>query len=150
VEFVPFSLLSQVVARPKTLFDLTSRTFEQFVAELVSRLGIDDVLLTPERADGGRDVIGTKRVLGIPLIFAFECKRYAPGNPVSVETARALLGTITHGDYRADRGVLVTTSRFTDPARKFIVTSPLLESRDFNGIVEWLKELANLQQGKAN
>jgi hypothetical protein len=150
VGFVPFSLLSKVVARPGTLFDLTPRTFEQFVAELVSRLGIDDVLLTPERADGGRDVLGTKRILGIPLLFAFECKRYAPDNPVSVETARALLGTITHGDYRADRGVLVTTSRFTGPARQFIVTSPLLESRDFEGIVDWLGEFAKLQQGRVD
>lgn len=150
VGFVPFSLLSAVVARPKTLFDLTPRTFEQFVAELVSHLGIDDVLLTPERADGGRDVIGTKKILGIPLIFAFECKRYAPDNPVSVETARALLGTITHGDYRADRGVLVTTSRFTGPARQFIITSPVLESRDFDGIVDWLGEFAKLQQGKVD
>jgi hypothetical protein len=150
VGFVPFSLLSKVVARPKTLFELTSRTFEEFVAELVSRLGIEDVLLTPERADGGRDVIGTTRILGIPLILAFECKRYAPNNPVSVETARALLGTITHGDYRADRGVLVTTSRFTGPARQFIVTSPVLEGRDFNGIVDWLGEFAKLQRGRAD
>jgi len=148
VRFVPFSLLSRVISRPKTLFDLTPRTFEQFVAELVSRLGIDDVLLTPERADGGRDVIGTKRVLGIPLILAFECKRYAPDNPVPVETARALLGTITHGESRADRGILVTTSRFTRPARQFIVTSPLLDGRDFAGIVDWLGELAKLQQGR--
>jgi HJR/Mrr/RecB family endonuclease len=117
---------------------------------LVSRLGIDDVLLTPERADGGRDVIGTKRVLGIPLILAFECKRYAPENPVSVETARALLGTISHGEYRADRGILVTTSRFTAPARRFIVTSPLLDSRDFDGIVEWLGEFNKLQQGRVD
>ena len=150
VRFVPFSLLSKVVAHPRTLFEITPRTFEEFVAELVFRLGIDDVLLTPERADGGRDVIGTKRVLGIPLILAFECKRYAPDNPVSVETARALLGTITHSDYRADRGVLVTTSRFTAPARQFILTSPLLESRDFDGIVDWLGEFAKLQQGRAD
>jgi len=142
VRFVPFSLLDMVVARPEVLFEIPPRTFEEFVAELVSQLGIDDVILTPERADGGRDVIGTKRLLGSPLIFAFECKRYAPKNPVCVETARALLGTITHGDSRADRGVLVTTSRFTEPARKFIVTSPFLEGRDFNGIVEWIHELS--------
>lgn len=148
VGFVPFSLLSRVVARPDTLFELTPRTFEEFVAELVSRLGIDDVVLTPERGDGGRDVIGTKTILGFPLIFAFECKRYAPDNPVPIETARALLGTISHSEYRADRGVLVTTSRFTAPARHFILTSPQLEGRDFNGIVDWLREFAKLQQGR--
>ena len=142
VAFAPFSLVAAAVARPETLWEVTPRTFEQFIAELVSRLGIEDVILTPEKSDGGRDVIGTKRVLGFTLIFAFECKRYQPDRPVSVEYARALLGTITHGEFRADRGVLVTTSRFTDPARHFIVTSPQLEGVDFNGIVGWLREYA--------
>ncbi len=83
-----------------------------------------------------------KRVLGIPLILAFECKRYAADKPVRVATARALLGTVTHSDYRADRGVLVTTSRFTEPTRQFIVSSPVLEGRDFSGIVDWLRDFA--------
>jgi hypothetical protein len=142
VQFAPFSLLSAAVARPETLFELTSRTFEEFIAELVARLGLQDVILTQPKADGGRDVIGIKRVLGIPLIFAFECKRYRPDKAVSVHYARALLGTISHADSRADRGVLVTTSRFTEPARRFIVSSPQLAGTDFNGIVAWLMEYA--------
>ena len=150
VRFEPFSLLSVVTASPTTLYEITPRAFEQFVAELVSRLGIDDVVLTPEKADGGRDVIGTKRILGIPIIFAFECKRYLPGNPVGVSTARALLGTISHGHYRADRGVLVTTSRFTKPARQFIVTSPRLEGRDFDGVLGWLHELSGQRVGPSD
>ena len=77
VEFVPFSLLSAAVRDPKMLLGVTPRTFEQFVAELISRLGITDVILTPERADGGRDVLGTVKAAGISLIVAFECKRYA-------------------------------------------------------------------------
>ncbi|MCC6774527.1 MAG: restriction endonuclease [Gemmatimonadaceae bacterium] len=142
VEFVPFALLTAAVTDPKILFEVTPRTFEQFIAELMAQLGVEDVLLTPERADGGRDVIGTVRVAGIALIVAFECKRYSVDNPVPVETARALLGTITHGEYRADRGILVTTSRFTEPAHRFILTAPQLEGRDFQAIVEWLQEFA--------
>lgn len=142
VEFVPFSLLMAAVTNPRILFDVPPRTFEQFIAELMSRLGVQDVILTPERADGGRDVIGTVKVADIPLILAFECKRYTEDNPVSVETARALLGTITHGDYRADRGILVTTSRFTEPAQRFILTAPQLDGRDFNGVVAWLRQFA--------
>ena len=143
VEFAPFSLLATAVRRPESLLELSPRTFEQFVAELVSRLGIEDVILTPEKGDGGRDVIGTTRVLGMTLILAFECKRYRPENPVPIQYARALLGTITYGDSRADRGVLVTTSHFTAPAHRFIVTSPQLEGVDFDGIVGWLRQFSN-------
>lgn len=145
IEFVPFSLLAAAVSDPRILFEITPRTFEQFIAELMARLGVEDVVLTPERKDGGRDVLGTARIADIPLLLAFECKRYSPGNPVAVETARALLGTISHGEYRADKGILVTTSHFSDAARRFIVTAPQLDGRDFAGIVKWLEEYARRQ-----
>lgn len=83
-----------------------------------------------------------KRVHGISIACAFECKRYAPKRAVGPEIARALLGTISHGETRAAKGILVTTSTFSPAARKFILTEPSLDGRDFDGIVEWLREYA--------
>ena len=94
----------------------------------------------PSSGDEGRDVLATKRVHGLSILFAFECKRYAADRPVGPGIARALLGTITHGATRANKGVLVTTSRFTPAARSFIITEPSLDGRDFDGILEWLRE----------
>ena len=98
------------------LYSLTSREFEQLVAELFERQGFD-VELTPETRDGGCDIIATKSIGGLPFMLLIECKRYAIDNPVDVSLIRSLLGVQT--DRKANKGVLVTTSRFTKPARDF-------------------------------
>lgn len=36
----------------------------------------------------------------------------------------------------------ITTSRFTPPARRFILTEPSLDGRDFDGVIEWLRDYA--------
>lgn len=137
---LPLSELHRVLRHPEAMRQLSARDFEKFIATLVEQLGFDNVFLTPSSGDKGRDVLATKKVSGIPIIFAFECKRYAPDHPVGPETARALLGTIMHGPTRASMGVLVTTSTFTPAAREFILTEPVLDGKDFDGVLEWLKE----------
>jgi len=143
VEFAPLRLLDRALRDPEILRCLDAREFEGFVAALVERLGFEDVVLTPRSGDDGRDVIATKRVHGLAILCAFECKRYAPNRRVGLGTARALLGTIMHGPTRAAKGVLVTTSYFTSGARRFILTEPSLDGKDFDGLVEWLKEYSD-------
>lgn len=140
VEFAPVVLLDRALRNPDIMRLLQARQFEGFIAALIDQLGFEDVILTPRSGDEGRDVLATKRIHGIPIMFAFECKRYAPQNPIGPDIARALLGTIAHGRTRASKGVLVTTSYFTPSARNFILTEPDLDGKDFDGIVEWLKE----------
>lgn len=142
VNFAPLRVLDQVLREPTALRAIGARDFEGFVAALVEQLGFEDVVLTPRSGDHGRDVLATKRIHGISILCAFECKRYAPNRPIGPDIARALLGTITHGPTRASKGILVTTSFFTPAARRFILTEPSLDGRDFDGIVEWLKEYA--------
>lgn len=143
VEFAPLVLLDRALRDPNLIRAIGARDFEGFVATLVEQLGFEDVILTPRSGDGGRDVLAKKQVNGIAMLFAFECKRYAPHRPVGPEIARALLGTIMHKNTRATRGILVTTSFFTPAAHKFILTEPALEGKDFNGIVDWLKEYSS-------
>jgi HJR/Mrr/RecB family endonuclease len=143
VEFAPLTLLDRILGDPTLMRRLHSREFEGFVASLVEQLGFEDVVLTPRSDDGGRDVLATKNIHGLSIVFAFECKRYSPKNKVGPDIARALLGTITHGTSRATKGVLVTTSSFTPAAKRFILTEPHLDGKDFDGIVEWLREYSN-------
>ena len=140
VEFAPLTLLERARREPEVMRALSSRDFEGFIAALVDQLGFEDVTLTPRSGDEGRDVLATKTLHGLTILFAFECKRWAPGRGVGPDVARALLGTIVHDDTRAVKGVLVTTSYFTKGARKFILTEPSLDSRDFDGVVDWLRE----------
>ena len=142
VDFVPIALLDRALRNPEAMRSFSPRDFEDFIAELTEGLGFEDVMVTPRSGDKGRDVLATKRVHGIPILFAFECKRFAPSCPVGIEYARALLGVIDHCETRANKGVLVTTSRFTKGATRFILTEPSLDSRDFEGVVGWLHDYA--------
>ncbi len=149
IDFAPFTLLDRVLREPELMRRLHSREFELFAAALVEHLGFEDVILTPSSGDGGRDVIATQRIHGLELIFAFECKKYASNNPVGPDIARALLGTISHGATRATQGVILTTSYFTPAARQFILTEPTLDGRDFDGLVDWLRQPHQRRRGEA-
>jgi restriction endonuclease Mrr len=119
---------------------LSPREFEHFIAELVAQLGFDDVKLTCFSGDGGRDVIATKVVHGLPISFFFECKKHAPENKVQVQTLRALLGVIAHNSHTANIGVLVTTSQFTRGSKEIMAAECRLSGKDYDGIVDWLRE----------
>ena len=146
VDFAPILLLDRVFRDPAILHEISDREFEAVIARLVEELGFKDVTLTRRIGDGGRDVLAKARVHGIDILFAFECKHYSPDRRVGVAIARALLGTIAHRYTRANKGVLVTTSQFTRPARHFILTEPSLDGKDFNGIIRWIHKVSTRRQ----
>lgn len=139
-EQLPFRVLQAVLSDPRHLHQLTPRQFEEFVAEIVDGLDFKDVVLTPRSGDGGRDVIASKLVHGIPLTFFFECKKYAEGNKVQLDTLRALLGTVAHHGSDANIGVLVTTSTFTKGCRELIASECRLDGKDYQGLVGWIDD----------
>lgn len=142
VEFVPLRVLDRILCAPEAMRSLNAWDFERFVATLIGQLGFREVEITPRSGDLGRDVLATRIINGIRILFAFECKRYSPSRPVGRGVLRALLGTISHGPTKANKGVLVTTSTFTSGARKYLFTEPALDGKDFNGLVDWLREYA--------
>ena len=146
VKFSPIVSLERVLRDPNEMYSLTGRGFEVLVATLLRGLGFAHVSLTPMSRDGGRDVVAIKEVNGIAIVFAFECKKYRPDRPVGIAAARSLLGALHHGRTRANKGVLVTSSRFTKPAREFILDEVSLDGRDYHGLVDWLREYAAMQR----
>ena len=112
-------LLHDLSIKPDLMYQLSDRQFEEFVAELFSRQGYE-VHLTPASKDGGKDLyVATRGDLGT-LVFAVECKRYAPDRPVGVELVRQLYGVVEAE--RVTGGILATTSRFTRGAKEFQYT----------------------------
>jgi len=142
VQFVPFKLLQKIKQDPSLMRHVSPRDFERFVAELIDKLGFQNVVLTPQSNDGGRDIIATKYENGYPVIFAFECKRYAPHRKIGLDFMRALLGVITHRPTSANRGVLVTTSSFTKGSNEFIAAEPSIDGQDFNNLVKLLQQIS--------
>jgi len=149
VDFLPLNALDRILRSPEAMRSLSARDFELFVATLIDQLGFEDVQVTPRSGDQGRDILAVKSVHGISILFAFECKRYKPENPVGPDILRALLGTIRHGRTSANKGVLVTASTFTSGAREYLLLEPALDGKDFEGVVDWLKEYGSQSRGEA-
>ena len=109
-------LIDQIKADPSLVYEITSRKFEELVAELFSRKGYD-VTLTPAQKDGGKDIIAKRNNDGIPICLYIECKKYDIDNPVGVGIVRSASGVREHD--KVNKAIIVTTSRFTRGAFEF-------------------------------
>ena len=140
-ENIPFRLIHAILHDPRHMHDLTPRQFEEFIAEVVEHLGFSNIILTSPSGDGGRDVIASNEINGIPMTLYFECKKYAEGNKVQLNTLRSLLGTVAHHATEANIGVLVTTSTFTKGCKDLIMSDCRLDGKDYDGLLGWVSEL---------
>ena len=101
------------VATLGELLSLTPREFEETVARSLRQWGYRKVVRCGGAGDLGVDITcidpNGERI-------AVQCKRYSPGSSVGSRDIQLFIGmTTTH--HRVDRGVFVTTSSFTQPAR---------------------------------
>jgi len=130
-------LIERLSANPHLLHELPSRKFEELVAELLSRDGLE-VYLTPATRDGGRDVLAFHKTPVGRLLYLVECKRHRPGNPVGIAIVQRLYGVVMQE--RATAGLVVTTSRFTKEALTFAETvSHQFGLRDYEALKDWMK-----------
>lgn len=96
------------------VLDLTPREFEDLTAELLARLGYTGVRRTGGAGDLGADIV-CRDPEGRSTIV--QCKRFAPGSTVGSKVVQTFIGmqTVHH---RAERGMIVTTSGFSQPAAR--------------------------------
>lgn len=88
--------------------------FERICKRLLMEIGIEDVVITGKANDQGIDgtgIIKLNEVVGFNLIF--QCKRYK--ETISPHLIRDFRGAMQG---RADKGLFITTGRFTSEARK--------------------------------
>lgn len=138
VKNVNDQLLERVHSNPSLMYELSSRRFEEFVAEVLDRLGYT-VTLTPASRDGGKDIYAAKKDHLGSFLYVVECKKYAPDNPVGVGLIRQLNGVVQAE--QATAGIIATTSFFTKDARDFQRRIPhQMSLKDFFGIQEWLRD----------
>jgi restriction system protein len=125
---------------PEQMYSMPPRKFEELIAAIFKNHGFK-VQLTPETRDGGIDIIAVEHSnLTGESIHLIECKRYAPYNYVGIGVVQRLLGVVTQT--QATRGIVVTTSFFTSDAKKVgSDTKHILTLRDYDLLVEWLKEI---------
>jgi restriction system protein len=125
---------------------LPPRKFEELVAAILKNNGFD-VTLTPETRDGGIDIIAVQKdVLGGDLLHLVECKRYAAANKVGIGIVQRLAGVVDQ--HRANRGLIVTTSSFTEDAEEVRRTMPYkLAFGPFADLSQWIAKIHERNQG---
>lgn len=128
-----------LVSSPSILHKISPRKFEESVAELLARSGME-VRLTPYTKDGGRDIIATPTGAIGDFLYLVECKHYRPDFPVGISLVCELYGIVEME--RATAGILFTTSRFTSSAQAFRDTvKHRLSLRDYIDLIEWITRM---------
>jgi HJR/Mrr/RecB family endonuclease len=140
IRVVQRDLISYIAADPRALFLISSREFEQLIAEVFSRQGFM-VELTQATRDGGRDIIAIQEILGLRSKYLVECKRYAPHRNVSVAVVQRLYGVKMAE--AANKAVLVTSSGFTRDAKRFASEHLWdLDLKTYDDVMQWVKHYA--------
>lgn len=118
------------------LFKLTSRQFEEVVAELLENKGFH-VELTKQTRDNGYDILALKDLNGFPLKFLVECKKYASSRPIGIEIIRSFCDVVK--EENANKGIICTTSYFTSPAKeRKIKEGHMLDLHDRSDLLHWV------------
>jgi restriction system protein len=98
--------------------------FEQAVVNLLLAMGYGGAngsgSATQLTNDGGIDGVIDQDILGLSRVY-IQAKRYADGNSVGRPDVQGFVGAL-HG--RADSGVFITTSYFSQGARDYVASSP--------------------------
>ena len=136
------NLINKIKQNPKLIYQLSSRQFEEVVAELFDKEGYQ-VTITQATRDGGKDLIILEQKRIGNFIIYVECKNYGTSYPIGVRIVRELYGAVTAD--RATAGVLVTSSYFSTPAKKFTEkVKSQLSLIDYNDLKKWIDEKGNL------
>ena len=120
------------------LRDLEPDAFERLCQRILRESGFTKVEVTGRSGDGGIDGAGVLRVNLISFHVRFQCKRYA--GSVQAREIRDFRGAMVG---RADKGLFITTGRYTSGAAREAVRdgAPAIDLIDGVALCGLLKEL---------
>lgn len=101
---------------PEELQQLHWRKFEELLEAVFRNQGYQTEL-GPGRADQGFDLRLIRKDSIGSVVTLVQAKRYGHDNPIRLEIVQALSAVVD--DQKANRGIVVTTSRFLPSAKKF-------------------------------
>lgn len=138
--------INMILADKKFVYQLTPREFEEVVEEVFKRHGFQ-TYLTPQTRDGGKDIIATKSILGRPVMFLIECKRYDEKNKIGVDIVRALYGV--QMAEQANKSIIVTSSYFSEDAQKFAdERNKLIDLFDIDDLIKLMESSIQNEYGE--
>lgn len=122
---------------PKKLYNLSPRSFEVLVADILRDIGFETELTQASR-DGGYDIYAHARNQANAYLMFVECKRFAANKPVGIEIVQRMFGVAQL--HRAKKSMIVTTSFFTKDAKaEQALAKSKMELKDYNDLRAWLQ-----------
>lgn len=129
-------LIQSLQKQPGDLRQLSPRSFEELLADLLADLGWE-VELTKATRDGGADILAYMNTELGRFLCLVEAKHYREDRKVGVELVRTLYGTLC--DAQANSAMLVTSSSFTKDAQDFQQKHQYqLSLREYADVVNWI------------
>ncbi|WP_284177978.1 restriction endonuclease [Rhabdaerophilum sp. SD176] len=112
--------------------------FERLCQRLLRESGFSKVIVSGRSGDGGIDGSGVLRINLVSFQVSFQCKRWK--DAVSSSTIRDFRGAMIG---RADKGLVITTGRFTADAQREAIRdgAPTIDLVDGDSLCELLKSL---------
>ncbi|MBI4681218.1 MAG: restriction endonuclease, partial [Nitrospirae bacterium] len=127
---------AKIATNPDEIETLSSREFEELVAELLAGFNWK-VKLTPPTRDGGYDILGiTTDQTKLETSWIVECKKYASANKIGIDKIRQLYGAKEY--LGVSNAVIVTTSEFTREAQQFAKLKEDIKLVDKKWLVDWI------------
>ena len=102
------------------LDDLSGFEFEDLMEDVFRNLGYENVRQADRVADKGRDILMEEVVDGTRRAIIVECKHTDTVSRPVVQKLHSAIATFEYDGPK--RGMVVTTGRFTDPAREYAET----------------------------
>jgi restriction system protein len=149
IEAIPvpwFEIIAFLKTDPRIAFQLSWEKWEEIIAGVYKKAGFDEVVLTPRSDDYGRDVIATKRGIGLVRVID-QVKAFTLPRLVTADDVRALYGVLELDG--AGKGFLSTTSDFAPRIKNDLLLQKVIPSRIelING-PELFARLEELAEGK--
>ena len=130
-------LIKYIKNKQDLIFKISSRQFEELIADILKNFGWD-VELTAATKDGGYDIFAiSKDLSGMKSSWIIECKKYRRDRKVGIEAARSLYSV--KNEMKVSNAIIATTSTFTKGVHDFSASRYDFSLRDYDGIMEWLK-----------
>jgi HJR/Mrr/RecB family endonuclease len=131
------AMIAELKKHPDDIFRLTSRQYEELIAELIRDMGYE-VTLTKTTRDGGKDILASIKTEMGDFLCLVEAKHYREDRKVGVSLVRELYGTLC--DYQANSAMLVTTSSYSPDAKALQQKHQYqLSLRDYTDVATWIQ-----------
>ncbi len=114
--------------------EVSPKGFEELCKRVLSKAGLEEITITGKAGDRGIDGVGYLSINSIVTEkVLFQCKRYGNSNPVTPEKVREFRGALQNN---ADKGIIITTSRFTTEAKREALKYPPIETIEGHELIE--------------